>query len=311
MTALEDLDLILFTRDLRRAGASDRSVRGSADWVRVRRGTYYPAQAWAALDRRARHAVLVHASARMAALDGLVLSHWSAAALWQLPVIGRWPDRIHVTMRAKPRSSQSAIQVHETFDPPEPVDVGGLWVTSPVRTVLDLSRCLPLTAVLPTADAALHSRLADPSMLRAAALSLPRGARGRVRAGLVADLADARAESPLESLSRAVMFEEGFPPPQLQIELRDEDGEFGRGDFGWPGLIGECDGQMKYGADLSSGDPSRVVWLEKQREDRIRRFAQVARWGWADAYHRDPLCRLLRSKGLSTRDQHPWPGRTY
>lgn len=78
--------------------------------------------------------------------------------------------------------------------------------------------------------------LEDPLLLR----STSRGATSRDApiARLVAALADGRSESVLESLSRAVMFEQGFPKPELQVRLVDSDGEFGRGDFGWPGLIG-------------------------------------------------------------------------
>lgn len=307
MTTPEDPHRIVYVGQHHRGpfNASQREADGRPSWVRVCRGAYYPRQLWDELDARARHALLVHAAVPQWREPAGVLSHWSAAALWGLPVIGRWPTRVHVTMRDKPRSSQSGIQVHETFDPPEPVALGRFLVTSVARTVIDLARIRPLTQSLATADAALNLKLTNREALERIARTLPPGFRGRQMAGLVVDLADGLAESPLESLSRAVMFEEGFPRPQLQVPLVDDSGMFGRGDFGWGGLIGECDGRMKYGSDFAA-DPVQAIWSEKQREDRVRLMSDMVRWGWNDAYHRDGLCRKLQAKGLRTMSQLSW-----
>lgn len=119
------------------------------------------------------------------------------------------------------------------------------------------------------------------------------------------DFADARAESPGESLSRAHIHQLGFAAPDLQRSIRTEAGEF-RLDFCWPddGVIGEFDGKVKYfdQSMLSGRDPREVLYLEKQREDALRRAGWiVVRWGWDELRHPQRLAQRLRTVGVSRR----------
>lgn len=85
--------------DLVREGGPDRSVRRSAergDVARLARGRYLTAPEWASLDPDTRYCARVHAFAETTRTTQ-VFSHWSAAALWGYPVIGAWPNRIHLT----------------------------------------------------------------------------------------------------------------------------------------------------------------------------------------------------------------------
>jgi hypothetical protein len=95
-------------------------------------------------------------------------------------------------------------------------------------------------------------------------------------------LADARAESPLESVSRLVLRWAGLPTPDLQVTLFDEYGvPVGRGDFYWDefGVVGEADGRTKY-------DDRSVLTREKLRQERLEDLrAVVCRWGWDDAVY--------------------------
>lgn len=295
-------DLLLRTDGLlHRADKLDRRA-----WVRVRRGVYYPAAQWRALYADARHALLVQASVPKWSANHLV-SHWSAAALHGLPTIGGWPARVHVTVVGRGHTTQHGLRVHRvTGVVPPTQEVAGIRVTTPLQTTIDLARCTPLRSALATADHCLHNRLFDRDSLIRAADALPAGARGRAMARLVAELADALAESPLESMSRAVMFEHRLPRPELQVRLEDAAGFFGHGDFGWPGVVGECDGEMKYGADLNPEDPSAGIRNEKWREDRIRRFSTVARWGWTAAFRELPMLRELADRGIRPMPDQPW-----
>lgn len=273
-------------------------------WTQVRHGAFYPASEWEALDAGERHALLVHAGVPKWAEDRLV-SHWSAAALHGLPTIGRWPNRVDVMVAGRGRTSQHVQRFHRVKELPTPVQINGIRVTDPLRTVVDLARCTSLRSALATADAALRKKMFAIEALRQAVSELPTGVRGKQTALLVAQLADERAESPLESMSRAVMFQARLPRPELQVVVRDGRGFIGRCDFGWDGLVGECDGKMKYGADLTD-DPSAAVWREKQREDRIRRVADLARWCWDDAYAEGPMLRILADKGVRPRPGQQW-----
>jgi hypothetical protein len=143
----------------------------------------------------------VHASVRLWPVPAGPVSHWSAAALWGLPIVGPWPRRVHVTVDGPHRRSQHCVQVHKRAVLPATRRVGEVEVTEPTRTVIDLARSVQhLRTVLPAADQALRHHLTTSSELIEAADALRPGSRGRRMARLVARLADGRAESVLESL---------------------------------------------------------------------------------------------------------------
>ncbi|GAB3582402.1 hypothetical protein [Calidifontibacter terrae] len=290
-------ELILFTdRRLREVGGL--TTKG---YTKIRRGAYYPTPQWVQCQRDQKHALLIHASGP-AWQDQLVVSHRSAAALWGIPIVGPMPKGVEVTAPAPTRTTQGALVVHRAGEMPESVELNGFRVTSPLRTVLDLARTLPIPYALAAADHAVRNRTFTATEMFRVAQDLRPGARGRTMARTIACLADPRAESPLESLSRGVMFMNLLPKPDLQVITLGPNDEFlGRSDFGWPGVLGECDGAMKYGADLAEdGDPSKAVWQEKQREDRLREVSMVARWGWNAAYqqHGSEMLRILHAKGI-------------
>jgi very-short-patch-repair endonuclease len=89
--------------------------------------------------------------------------------------------------------------------------------TSPLRTVLDCARFLPLGEALAIADSAVRSGKVQPEILKSAAEAL-RGA-GRRKAIRVVDLMDGRSESALESVLRARLIEAGITGfiPQYRI----------------------------------------------------------------------------------------------
>ncbi|NEN04490.1 hypothetical protein G3T36_01260 [Diaminobutyricibacter tongyongensis] len=127
--------------------------------------------------------------------------------------------------------------------------------------------------------------------------------RGHARAREVIEFADTRAESPLESVSRLLIHQAGFPPPTLQLALSDVDGLIGEVDFAWPelGVVGEADGELKYlDAALRSGrSAEQVVIDEKYREDRIRALGyRVVRWGWRETMRPRLLVARLSAAGL-------------
>ncbi len=69
-------------------------------------------------------------------------------------------------------------------------------------------------------------------------------------------------------------------------------------DFAWPqfGVVGECDGIVKYGSLLSPDDtPQQVIMREKVREDLIRPAGWwTVRWGWSLAGQPELLVERIR-----------------
>jgi len=143
-----------------------------------------------------------------------VLSHESAAVHWGFGVVNR-PDLPHVTIprHRHRRSSPQAAQLHYA-DAPAVDDV-----TTPVRTVVDCARTLPFGEALAIADSALRSGRVTRDGLVAAGLALRRAGRGRVLR--IAELADGRSESVLESMLRAVLIEAGITGFVPQIVVAD------------------------------------------------------------------------------------------
>lgn len=88
------------------------------------------------------------------------------------------------------------------------------------------------------------------------------------------------------------MYEFGLAQPDLQVKLEDDGGCFGYADLGWPGLVGEFDGKVKYIAQ-------DVLWKEKRPEGRVRRTGLgVGRRGWREAWHGEPLRQILYAAGV-------------
>jgi hypothetical protein len=277
--------------------------------MRIRAGEYLDKDRWCGLTPLDRHRALVLATLHRMRDPLPMLSHFAAAAVWGMPIVGRWPDRVDVMLDASAAGSSTIVRRHRVAQLPEPTILGSIAVTPAARTVIDLARTSALACALTAADWTLRNGLCTYGELDDELLAIPTRGPGRRRAYVVWLLADPRSESPGESLSRARMYEHGLPQPDLQVPLRDVVGDFGRGDFGWPGLIGEFDGLRKYRATGDAGDTASedIVIREKRREDRTRRTGVgVARWIWSEALHGVGMVRSLQLAGLPTRGNPEW-----
>lgn len=95
---------------------------------------------------------------------------------------------------------------------------GALLVTSPERTAYDLARRTPVVEAVVAVDALAHEHGFDP----AAVLAIARehlGARGSAQLAEVVRLADARADSPMETRIRLALLGGGLPVPVLQLPV--------------------------------------------------------------------------------------------
>jgi hypothetical protein len=116
------------------------------------------------------------------------------------------------------------------------VPVGGLLVTTPLRTALDLGRLRHRDQALSALDAFLHLGLVTHEELLA---SLDRFARQRgvVQLRWLVAIADGRAESAGESALRLRWYDAGLPRPQLQISVFRNGVEIFRLDLGLEELL--------------------------------------------------------------------------
>jgi hypothetical protein len=147
--------------------------------------------------------------------------------------------------------------------------------------LVDCAREWPLTDAVIAMDAALFAR----SLSRHDLVDAVHAARHRVGVGSAAralDLADGRAESPLETRGRLALLAGGLPAPELQVELHDDRGFAARVDAWYDdaAVAIEFDGRIKYTEPRGGRSPAQVLWDEKRREDRVRaldvRFVRIA-----------------------------------
>ncbi|MGV0607813.1 hypothetical protein [Mycolicibacterium sp. XJ1904] len=153
------------------------------------------------------------------------------------------PDELHVL---NPPGHQlrkaDGLVVHRRDGAPL-VQAAGRIATSPAWTAVEVARALRRPRALATLDAALRSGTCNRAELWRAAIRQA-GRRGIVAVRDLLPLADARAESPMESEARLAMIDGGLPVPELQYEVVDGNGQLRRLDFAWPdfGVAVEYDG---------------------------------------------------------------------
>lgn len=255
----------------------------------LRRGVYVDMAAWTDAEPAERLRLRTAALA-LALTAPAVLSHQSAAAELDLPLLAPDHSLLHVTRANRSGTRLEAgvdhhvaeLHDHEVVD----LEGGVMRVTAAARTAVDVARATDRFECAVTAfDSALRRGVTRDEL--AAALDRARSWPGARLASGALPLADGRADNPGESWSRVVLIELGLAPDDIQVGLVDEEGLIGYVDFGWDDVIGEFDGKLKYGVDAET-DPrkaGRIVFAEKTREDRIRRLGYgVARWGWAELH---------------------------
>jgi len=247
---------------------------------RVRRGFYVASDQWRPEDlspAAVRNRLSINSVAAVLAIEGAVASHRSAAVLVPMPLWSWRSATPCLTVAPDHRSLASGSHLHRATLFEDHVIGAEVARTSASRTVLDLAREHGIVDAVVAGDFALHTGLTTPAELAAVAADCGRFP-GIRRARTMINLLDARAESPLESVSRLTLRRLRLPAPELQVDVFDDRGHIGRADFYWDdwGIAGEADGREKY-TDES------VLWAEKRREDRLREAGLiVVRWTLAD-----------------------------
>ncbi|MGH3502781.1 MAG: hypothetical protein ACRDQA_18090 [Nocardioidaceae bacterium] len=164
------------------------------------------------------------------------------------------------------RVRREGCQGHERdLEPPDIIDVGGLQVTSPLRTGLDLGCALPRRTALATLDWFLRLEHFTQTDLQRE-LRRFAGRRGVVQLRELVAIADGRAESPRESWARLVILDAGLPVPELQWSVCVDGIEVFRLDLAYPKhrLYIEYDGEEFHdNPDQRRHDEERRAWLAR------------------------------------------------
>jgi len=139
---------------------------------------------------------------------------------------------------------------------------------------MDVARSGGLVCGVVPADAVLARDVtrSDLEAVAAACHRWPRIASARLASARIAmEFADGRLESPLESVGRVRFHQHGLVAPDLQVGLRDQDGDVGRVDHYWSATraVGEADGAVKYSAP---GPPYAESEMTLKSEGRVCRW---------------------------------------
>jgi hypothetical protein len=246
----------------------------------IRRGVYVRRELWNTKTERERHIIRVRATVA-AADQPVVVTGVSAAAVWGIPIAGSWPEDV-MLLQDRPGGGRREPGVRRTsvgVATARPVLLGGIPVTTLARTALDIARTNTFSVAVGSVDWVLWRK--NPGAISRDELAeeaeILRPVRGFRRIARVTEFATTLSDSFGESRARAVIHLLGFQSPVLQQQFHDSDGDIFP-DFFWKSasVAAEFDGKQKYTRDeYTCGDPSEVVWREKQREDRLRR--QVGR----------------------------------
>lgn len=264
--------------------------------IKIRHGVYASAALWKSLPPWEKYLARVHAAALIH--PDAIFCLESAAALLGMPIFGD-PVDVHILVPTGRASRLVAgVRTHRSSEDRSIIEIGGLAMTGPDDTAVDLARLRHQAIGLAGADAAL--RLEPESTAdRLLGISEARvSSRGRALARWSLSRATAESETAIEAVSRAVIEWLGFPAPELQVVFRSS-GKEDRTDFVWrhAGLAGEADGDIKY--DGRYGDPREVLRRQTLRDRRLRTHLRaVTHWGWTDATTVTPLRDILTGSGL-------------
>ncbi len=232
---------VLTIAELARLGLSGRAVRdraASGRLHRVHRGVYAigPPTAkgrWAA--------------ALLACGPTAVLSHASAAALWDLSAD---PARVHVNVPARARTTRHGVVVHgAALDPDEAATRDAFPCTTVARTLLDLAATTGRLRVERAVDRAEELRVSDLRQLRSL-IERRHGERGTaVLAAILGEYDGPEAtRSAAEARLLAIVRRSRLPQPEVNAWLPLPEGGGYRPDFLWRDrrLVVEVDGRTHH-----------------------------------------------------------------
>ncbi|MHA7271143.1 hypothetical protein [Arthrobacter sp. HLT1-20] len=166
-----------------------------------------------------------------------VLSHVSAAQLWNIPLppgaANDW--RIHLANPpAKGAPRRVNVVGHRLALAEDEIwELDGVRLTSPARTWLDLAACLPLEDLVAAGDFLVCSHGPEFPAPRepicrmvelVKVVARHHGGRGLRNARVALELIRVGADSPPETFMRLALLEAGLPEPELNVVVRDPAG---------------------------------------------------------------------------------------
>lgn len=307
---------LVIVNELREADERGRveRARRRGELVTLSRGVHLSAARWTTLSEDDRYRLRSIAAASLLT-PGESLSHRSAAALHQLPIVGGWPSRAETTVLCSSGlTSSDALRRHRVVRPPHTELFESIPITTLAQTVVDLAAESPFVVGVTACDAALRMievgrGTEGLATFRAelATIANGRGAgRGSARVRRALGFSDSHSESAGESVTRVALHLLDAPRPTLQHSITGLSGKVWRVDLAWPelGIVIEFDGKSKYTDPRYTGgrEAAEVVYSEKLREDDIRPSVKAfGRVDWPTVMNLPLLAARVRGLGVPVR----------
>ncbi|MTD14232.1 hypothetical protein GIS00_09765 [Nakamurella sp. YIM 132087] len=295
-TLVEQAGPVVHMRDVDRAGITRATVRRELDrgrLVRVAKASFVEAEIWDGATGWERFRLRSIGFGQCTA-DDVHLNGWSAVLLLGLPTIGEPPDEVRAIKPGSGRIGPNRTphgRIRTGHLPPHHrTRRAGIRVVGPSFAAVDIARHHGPTAGLIVADAALAigGQRSSMGLLVEQMVAYP----GIATAQWVAEHADPRTESPLETLGRMAFLSAGRPPPLSNVWIRVGSRRF-RVDHLLPDqrIVLEADGALKYD---NRPDAAKVVTEQVERERLLRSAGlTVVRYTAGMAWH-DPRALLYR-----------------
>ena len=192
----------------------------------------------------------------------------TAAWLHDLDVRRESDLDIHVSFAKgeRVRRRPGLVVSQETLEQSDIVVIGGLQVTSALRTTFDCLRLLRGWDRLVVADAMTHNRLVTVDELRNYFASKRRLRNLRIGEALIDEI-EPKSDSPMETRTPLVVIDGGNPRPEAQVHVFDAVGNFvGRADLGYEAL------------KLAIEYDGALHWNQRREDDRRRDAMREAGW---------------------------------
>jgi very-short-patch-repair endonuclease len=159
---------------------------------------------------------------------GAVLSHRSAAALWELLASSR--ERVDVTVPGRGgRASRERIHLHRSrrLDPADVTERDGIPITMPAKTLVDIDAVVPERLVEKALEQAYIRRLLAPGPLEVALeRSTGRKTRALRRLLVIESRISTITRSELEERFLALVRRGGLPEPEVNAPLHGYEVDF-------------------------------------------------------------------------------------
>lgn len=191
--------------------------------------------------------------------DGAVVSHVSAAHLWQM--IEAPPVVSDISAPRKRTRPPAGVRAHLASDL-RPRDCGRLYnipITSPVRTLIDVAGALPQAAVEQALHRAIVDRRVGARALWSRLADAPaKGSRGPALLRRLLRSSDRRVASPLERLVAGVLRGPGLPPFVIEHPVYVDGGVYYL-DFAFPHYrVGVEADSRRWHSEAASFESDRV-----------------------------------------------------